>query len=111
LDDELLLNLRIMDEQTPFQDAPATPVAPPSNYLIGAILCTIFCCQVFGIISIIYAAQVNTKWEAGNFEGARQASKNALLWIWLAVGSAVVIAVTALSFGIGMAFLSNVFHW
>jgi archaellum biogenesis protein FlaJ (TadC family) len=100
-----------MDEQTPFQDTPVKPVAPPSNYLIGAILCTIFCCQVFGIISIIYAAQVNSKWEAGNIEGARQSSKNALLWIWLAVGSAVVIFVTALSFGIGMAVLSNVFHW
>jgi archaellum biogenesis protein FlaJ (TadC family) len=100
-----------MDEQTPFQDTTVKPVTPPSNYLIGAILCTIFCCQVFGIISIIYAAQVNSKWEAGNIEGARQASKNALLWIWLAIGSAVVIFFVALSFGIGMAFLSNVFHW
>jgi archaellum biogenesis protein FlaJ (TadC family) len=106
-----------MEEQSLLQDTPgtqvkpATPSNPPSNYLIGAILCTIFCCQVFGIISIIYAAQVNSKWEAGNFEGARQSSKNALLWIWLAIGSAVVIFVTALSFGIGMAFLSNVFHW
>jgi uncharacterized membrane protein len=100
-----------MDEQTPFQDTPVKPVAPPSNYLIGAILCTIFCCQVFGIISIVYAAQVNSKWEAGNFEGARQASKNALLWIWLAIGSAVVLIVSALSLGIGMAVLSNVFHW
>ena len=106
-----------MEEQSPLQETPGTPVNqvipsnPPSNYLIGAILCTIFCCQVFGIISIIYAAQVNSKWEAGNFEGARQSSKNALLWIWLAVGSAVVIFVTAISFGIGMAVLSNVFHW
>jgi hypothetical protein len=84
---------------------------PPSNYLIGAILATVFCCQVFGIVSIIYAAQVNSKWEAGDFEGARKASKNAFLWLMLAVGSAVVIFVTALSFGIGMAVLSNVFNW
>jgi hypothetical protein len=100
-----------MDEHTPFQTVSAQPAGPPSNYLIGAILCTVFCCQIFGIVSIIYAAQVNTKWQAGDFEGARQSSKNALLWIWLAVGSVVIIIFTALSFGIGLAFLTNVFHW
>ena len=83
---------------------------PPSNYLIGAVLATIFCCQIFGIISIIYAAQVNSKWQAGDLEGARQASKNASLWLWLAVGAALVIIITAISFGIGVALLTNVFH-
>ena len=31
------------------------------NYLVQAILVTIFCCLPFGIVSIVYAAQVNGK--------------------------------------------------
>jgi hypothetical protein len=87
-----------------------SPVSPPSNYLVGAILSTIFCCQILGIVSIIYAAQVNSKWQAGDYEGARQASKNALTWIWVSVGSAVILFVVMISFVIGAAILSNVFH-
>ena len=83
---------------------------PPSNYLVGAILSTIFCCQVLGIVSIIYAAQVNSKWQAGDYDGARQASKNALTWIWVSVGSAVILFIAMISLGIGAAILSNVFN-
>ncbi|NLT00716.1 MAG: CD225/dispanin family protein [Bacteroidales bacterium] len=85
--------------------------APPSNYLVGAILVTIFCCQILGIVSIIYAAQVNSKWQAGDFDGARRASRNALTWIWVSIGISAVLVVLALIFGIGMAFLGEVFNW
>jgi len=90
---------------------PVNPLVPPSNYLVGAILATIFCCQILGIVSIIYAAQVNSKWQAGDYDGARQASKNALTWIWVSIGISALLIVIALSFGIGMAFLSDVFNW
>ena len=43
---------------------------PPQNYLALAIITTLFCCQIFGIISIIYAAQVNSKYIAGDYLGA-----------------------------------------
>ena len=33
--------------------------APPSTYLVRAILVTVFCCLPFGIVAIVYAAQVN----------------------------------------------------
>jgi len=56
------------------------PQAPPPNYLVFAIIVTIFCCQILGIVSIVFAAQVNSKWNAGDFEGALDASKNAKLW-------------------------------
>lgn len=85
------------------------PQAPPPNYLVFAILITIFCCQILGIVSIVFAAQVNSKWNAGDFEGALTASKNAKLWAWvgLASGIAVAIIITLLSiFGVlaGMSF-------
>ncbi len=100
-----------MDEQIPYQNSPSPAATPPSNYLIGAILATLFCCQILGIVSIIYAAQVNSKWQAGDVDGARQSSKNARLWMWLAVGSAVIIFIGAITTGIGVAILSDVFNW
>jgi len=97
-----------MNEQL---NRPAMNEAPPSNYLVGAILVTIFCCQILGIVSIIYAAQVNSKWQAGDFDGARRASRNALTWIWVSIGISAVLVVLALIFVIGMAFLGEVFNW
>ena len=69
--------------------------APPAhvpNYLVQAILVTIFCCLPFGIVSIVYAAQVNGKLVAGDISGARQASTNAKTWAWIAFGVGLLFA-------------------
>lgn len=79
------------------------PQTPPSNYLVFAILATIFCSKIIGIVSIVFAAQVNSKWYAGDVEGAINASKNAKLWAWIsvAVGGGLVIIFAMLSiFGV-----------
>ncbi len=62
------------------------------NHLVWAILVTIFCCLPFGIVSIVYAAQVNGFVAEGKFDSARQASENAKMWAWIsfAVGLASV---------------------
>ncbi len=75
------------------------PQAPPPNYLVFAILATIFCGKIFGIVAIVFAAQVNTKWYAGDHQGALNASKNAKLWSWIsvAVGIALIIFWSLLS--------------
>ncbi len=83
-------------------DPPAPPAHIP-NYLVQAILVTIFCCLPFGIVSIVYAAQVNTKLDAGDVAGAVQASSNAKTWIWVSFGGGlffVVYGVAGLFFGI-----------
>jgi Interferon-induced transmembrane protein len=54
---------------------PTTP--PPPNNLVWAILTTIFCCLPAGVVSIVYAAQVNSKWAQGDVAGAQKASQNA----------------------------------
>lgn len=61
------------------QLAPATEQV--SNHMVGAILTTIFCCQIGGIIAIIYAAQVNSKLARGDIGGAQSDSKTAYTWI------------------------------
>jgi hypothetical protein len=64
-----------------------TPGQPPNipNHLVGAILTTIFCCQIAGIVSIVYAAQVNGKLARGDVAGAMASSKNASTWMWVGV--------------------------
>lgn len=77
---------------------PSTNAAPANipNYLVFAILTTIFCCLPAGVVSIIYAAQVNSKIQAGDIAGAMASSKNAKTWAMVAAG--VGVAVIALYF-------------
>jgi len=63
------------------------------NYLIPAILTTVFCCLPFGIVSIVYAAQVNGKLEAGDRAGALQSSRSARMWAWISFGTGLVLVV------------------
>ena len=70
------------------------PYAPPSrgpiehipNYLAQAILVTIFCCLPLGIVSIVFAAQVNGKVARGDLEGAKRDSNTAKTWAWISFG-------------------------
>ncbi|MCL5037757.1 MAG: CD225/dispanin family protein [Chloroflexi bacterium] len=64
----------------------SVPAQQVPNYLVQAILVTIFCCVPFGIVAIIYAAQVNSKLQAGDYDGAVQASKQASTWSWVSFG-------------------------
>ncbi len=67
--------------------------SPPPNYLVWAILTTIFCCLPLGVASIVFAAQVNSKWQAGDYAGAQESSDKAKKFaIWSAVAG-VIIAV------------------
>jgi hypothetical protein len=67
------------------------PAAAVPNYLVFAILATVFCCLPSGIAAIIYAAQVNTKLQAGDIAGAQQASKNAKMWVLISVGAGLLL--------------------
>ena len=70
------------------------------NHLVWAILATIFCCVPTGIVAIVYAAQVNGRLDAGDYEGARSASDSAKTWaivsmaLWL-VGGAIAAYIFA----------------
>ena len=65
---------------------------PPPNYLVWAILTTLFCCLPLGVASIVFAAQVNSKWSAGDVAGAQESSRKAKQFaIWAAVATVVVV--------------------
>ncbi len=58
----------------------------PENYLVWAILATILCCLPLGIVSIIFAAQVDSKYQAGDYAGAAESSRKAKVFAWWALG-------------------------
>lgn len=63
----------------------------PDNYLMWAILSTLFCCIATGIASIIYASKVNEAYARGEYEEALRASKNAKMWALIGAGFSVLI--------------------
>jgi len=68
----------------------ATAPQVPNN-LVWAILATLFCCLPGGIVSIVYAAQVNGKLAAGDIAGAQDSSEKAKKWaIYSAIAGVVV---------------------
>lgn len=81
------------------------PTGPPPNYLVWAILTTLFCFLPLGVASIVFAAQVNGKYAAGDYPGAARASHRAKQFaIWSAVVGVVgvVIVVFLLILSVGM---------
>lgn len=53
----------------------------PDNYLIWAILATLFCCLPLGVLAILKATKVNNLWLQGKHHEARIASDEALNYI------------------------------
>ena len=80
------------------------------NYLIPAILSTVFCCLPLGVVSIIFATQVNSKIAAGDIAGAMESSKKAKMFMFIAVGLgavSIILAVVLWLFVFGAALMSN----
>ena len=70
------------------------PFPKPNSYLPWAIAVTVLCCLPAGIPSIVFAAQVDGKWNRGDWDGALRSSRQARTW-------AIVSAVVGLVFTVG----------
>lgn len=80
------------------------PAGPqPPSYLVGAILATLFCCLPFGVVSIVYAAQVSSKYNAGDFYGATESSKKAKAWMIASILVGLVIILIYVGLGLAAA--------
>lgn len=53
----------------------------PKTWLAESILVTLFCCLPFGIVAIVKAAGVDSKFNSRDYQGAMQASKDAGTWV------------------------------
>jgi hypothetical protein len=82
------------------------PVVAVQNYLVFAILATVFCCLPAGIPAIVYAAQVNGKLQMGDVAGAQVASNNAKMWCLISGGLGLawvgIIAIYAILIMVGV---------
>jgi hypothetical protein len=67
------------------------------NYLVQAVVVTLLCCLPFGIVAIVYAAQVNGKLATDDLEGAKRYSAFAKLWCWIAFWTGIAVYVLWLS--------------
>jgi hypothetical protein len=66
--------------------------APPPNHLVWAILSTLFCCLPLGIAAIVFAAQVNSKYNAGDYAGAQESSRKARAFsLWSTIIGVVLV--------------------
>lgn len=77
----------------------AAPASVPNNMVIAIIATVVsflFCCLPHGIISLIYALQVNKKAAAGDMSGAEAAAKAARTWGMISIIVAVIWFVIAI---------------
>lgn len=87
----------------------AAPVQMPKSWLVESILVTIlpfmFCSSFFsllGIIAIVYAAQVESFFNRGDYAAAVEASRAAGKWtritLWIAIGWVLLIVIAIILF-------------
>ena len=81
----------------------AAPVVVIKSYLTEAILTTACCCIPFGVVSIVYAAQVSSLLASGNIQAAQAASENARKWATIAL----IVGLVAY----GLSVLIRIFVW
>lgn len=72
-------------------NTPASQPPMPDNYLVWAILATIFCCLPFGIVSIVKASAVSSAYNRGDYAAAEKNSQDAKKWAtWAAITGVIV---------------------
>ena len=62
---------------------------PPKTWLVESILVTVLCCLPFGIAGIVNATKVESRFYAGDVEGAERASADAKRWTMIGLGLGV----------------------
>lgn len=71
---------------------------PPKTWLVESILVTLFCCLPFGIAGIVNASKVESRFYAGDIEGANRLSEDAKKWTTIGFWLGVIIGVIYLIF-------------
>ena len=91
-----------METQQPYSQP---PMPRPKNWLVESILVTIFCCLPFDIAGIVNAAQINSRYDRGDYQGALEASKQAGKWtkigFFAGIAVSVLYLIVVFVFGVG----------
>lgn len=63
----------------------------PKTWLVESILVTLFCCQVFGAVAIVFSSQVESLYRTGRFDEANKYSERAKTWLTTGLVLGIVI--------------------
>lgn len=66
------------------------PPLKPNNWLWQSIVATLFCCNVLGIIGIVYAARVDVLYFNKKYSEAEKSAKSAKTWTLIAFAVGLV---------------------
>ena len=86
---------------------PQRPV-PPKNYLIESLLVTAFCCVPFGVVGIVKAASVESRFAMGDYEGARKLSEDAKKWTMYGFWTGLIVGTLYILFIVVMVVVEKV---
>lgn len=78
----------------------------PSNYLVFSILCTVCCCLPTGIAAIIYSSQVDSAYNAGNYNAAVDSASKAKTWCIVSVVVSLLVNIVYIVFWGGAIYAS-----
>ena len=82
-----------------------TPPQQPKNWLAESILVTLLCCLPFGIVGIVNAASVSSKYASGDYDGSLRASQEAAKWtkigFWVGIGVLALYFLFFVVLGVG----------
>jgi hypothetical protein len=85
------------DATPPENQTPSPPPEyqkPPKTWLVESILVTLFCCLPFGIVGIVNAAKVESRFHAGQIAESEHASREAGKWtkigFWIGIACIVI---------------------
>lgn len=73
------------DRIQPSRNSNRESTSMPDTYLIWAVVVTVLCCLIPGIIAIVNAASVSTRYYNGDIEGAERASRRTQIWIIISI--------------------------
>lgn len=90
--------------ETSYQNTPGIQPPQPKNWLIESILVTLFCCLPLGIVGIVNAAQVSSRYASGDYDGSLRASQEAGKWtkigFFVGIGVLVLYFIAMMFFGV-----------
>ena len=71
--------------QPPMPQPPVAPEAEAPTNLVWAVIATVVCCQITGVIAIVYGAMTSSANSAGNYAKARRYSDIAQIWVMVSI--------------------------
>ena len=99
---------------SPAVPVPTGRIIPVSPVLLVTILPFVFCSSflsLLGIIGIVYAAQVESFYNRGDYTAAAESSRTAAKWtriaMWIAIGWVLLIVIAIVLFIVFVGSLAN----